>query len=119
MSWLRESWGKLARLRMMLASVAMVAAAAGLYTHALLGSNGWRSYQQKQSEYRKLQNEVQRMDEENRRLADEIQALRSDPKAIEKEAREQFRYAKPGEVIYILPEVAANSTHPASQSPQK
>jgi cell division protein FtsB len=30
--------------------------------------------------------------------------LKSDPKAIEKEAREQLRYAKPGEVIYLLPE---------------
>ncbi len=44
------------------------------------------------------------MDEENRRLDAEIKALKSDPKAIEKEAREQLRYAKPGEVIYLLPE---------------
>jgi cell division protein FtsB len=44
------------------------------------------------------------MDEENRRLDAEIKALKSDPKAIEKEAREQLRYAKPGEFIYLLPE---------------
>jgi cell division protein FtsB len=42
----------------------------------------------------------------------EIKALKSDPKAIEKEAREQLRYAKPGEVIYLLPEQRGPQTAP-------
>jgi cell division protein FtsB len=56
------------------------------------------------------------MDEENRRLDGDIRALKSDPKAIEKEAREQLRYAKPGEVIYLLPEQAGQQP---AQSPQQ
>ena len=56
------------------------------------------------------------MDEENQRLDAEIKALKSDPKAIEKEAREQLRYAKPGEVIYLLPEQPGQ--HAAQNAPQ-
>jgi cell division protein FtsB len=61
------------------------------------------------------------MDEENRRLDSEIKALKSDPKAIEKEAREQLRYAKPGEVIYLLPEPPAQhpAQNPATESARR
>ena len=64
----------------------------------------------KKAEYQKLQRELKRMDEENRRLDTEIKALKSDPKAIEKEAREQLRYAKPGEVIYLFRSSRDNSS---------
>ena len=95
---------KLVAWRRLLASALLALFAVGIFAHALLGNNGWLSYRQKQAEYQKLQDEIQRTDEENRRLEAAIQALKSDPKAIEKEAREQLRYAKPGEVIYLLPE---------------
>ena len=75
------------------------------------------TYRQKKAEYQKLQQDLKRMDEENRRLDAEIKALKSDPKAIEKEAREQLRYAKPGEVIYLLPEQPGQ--HPAPDSAQQ
>ncbi len=84
--------------RRLLASAAFMVIAGCLCAHVLLGNNGWMTYRQKKAEYRKLQQELKRMDEENRRLDAEIKALKSDPKAIEKEAREQLRYAKPGEV---------------------
>ncbi len=90
--------------RRLLASAVLVILAAGMFAHVLLGDNGWIKYRQKKAEYQKLQQQLQRMDEENQRLDAEIKALKSDPKAIEKEAREQLRYAKPGEVIYLLPE---------------
>ena len=90
--------------RRLLASALLAIFAVAIFAHVLFGNNGWMSYRQKQAEYQKLQDELQRMDEENRRLDAEIKGLKSDPKAIEKEAREQLRYAKPGEVIYLLPE---------------
>ena len=95
---------KLIAGRRLLASALLALFAVGIFAHVLFGNNGWMSYRQKQAEYQKLQAELQRMDEDNRRLDTEIKALKSDPKAIEKEAREQLRYAKPGEVIYLLPE---------------
>jgi cell division protein FtsB len=63
-----------------------------------------------------LQQEIERLDKDKQRMDLEIQALKSDPRAIEKEAREQLRYAKPGEVIYLLPEQSGQ--HPAQSPPQ-
>jgi cell division protein FtsB len=87
----------------------------GLCAHVVLGNNGWATYRQKKAEYEKLQQEIQQIDAENRRLDTEIRALKSDPKAIEKEAREQLRYAKPGEVIYLMPEQPGQG----AQTPQQ
>jgi cell division protein FtsB len=109
---LREFGEKLVKGRRLLASAALAMIAVGLCAHVLLGNNGWMSYRQKKVEYEGLQQDLQRMDEENRRLDTEIKALKSDPKAIEKEAREQLRYAKPGEVIYLLPEQAGTAQSP-------
>lgn len=103
---------RLMQWRRLLASAVLAMIAVGLCAHVLLGNNGWMSYRQKRAEYQKLQKDLQRMDDENRRLDAEIKALKSDPKAIEKEAREQLRYAKPGEVIYLLPE------QPGQHAPQ-
>jgi cell division protein FtsB len=72
--------------------------------HAVFGANGLIVYQHKRSEYRNLDAEIQSLQLENQKLNDHIKALQTDPKAIEKEAREQLRYAKPGEVIYVAPE---------------
>lgn len=117
MNWLQEFVQKLVQRRRVLASAAVLFIAVCICAHVLLGNNGWVTYKQKQVEYRKLQQEIKEMDQDNRRLDSEIKALKSDPKAIEKEAREQLRYAKPGEVIYLLPEQPAS--HPAQpQQPE-
>ena len=116
MKGLREFVGKLVQWRMLLASAVFLVIAGGLCAHVLLGNNGWMTYRQKKAEYHKLQQELERMDGENRRLDGDIRALKSDPKASEKDAREQLRYAKPGEVIYLLPEQPGQ--HPA-QGPQQ
>ncbi len=70
----------------------------------IFGANGYLAYRHKRVEYLKLQNEVEQIKAENEKLTGNIKSLKSDPKAIEKEAREQLRYAKPGEVIYVMPE---------------
>ena len=103
-SWVREFVQKLVEWRRLLASAALALIAVCICAHVMMGNNGWISYRAKKAEYQRLQQDLKRMDEENQRLDAEIKALKSDPKAIEKEAREQLRYAKPGEVIYLLPE---------------
>jgi cell division protein FtsB len=40
-------------------------------------------------------------------MRDQIERLKSDPDAIEHKAREELHYAKPGEVIYTLPQSEA------------
>lgn len=117
-SGLREFVQRLVQWRRLLASAVFAVIAVSLCMHVLLGENGWVKYRQKKAEYQKLQQDLQRMDEDNRRLDAEIKALKSDPKAIEKEAREQLRYAKPGEVIYLLPDQPGQ--HPAqAPAPQE
>jgi cell division protein FtsB len=111
----REFVEKVVQWRRLLASAAFLVIAGFLCAHVLTGNNGWIAYRQKKAEYQKLQQDLKRMDEENRHLDTEIKALKSDPKAIEKEAREQLRYAKPGEVIYLLPEQPGQH---AAQTPQ-
>jgi cell division protein FtsB len=100
--------------RRMLGSAFLALLAVALLAHVLFGNNGWLSYRQKRAESRKLQTQLQQMNDENQRLDTEIKALKSDPKEIEKEAREQLHYAKPGEVIYLLPEAPGQHASPSS-----
>jgi cell division protein FtsB len=63
------------------------------------------AYQKKKVEYRDLQKEIQSLQQQNAKIAAQNDALKNnDPEAIEKEAREQLRYAKPGERVYVIPE---------------
>ena len=60
-------------------------------------------YRAKESEYRQLQREIDLLQKDNAQFSGQIDQLKTDPKRIEKEAREQFHYARPGEVIYVSP----------------
>lgn len=92
------------RSRRKLATSGVAVLALLMAYHVVFGANGLLVYQQKRAEYRKLDSELRDLQVENQRLNDHIKALQTDPKAIEKEAREQLRYAKPGEVVYVAPE---------------
>ena len=85
--------------------------------HVVFGANGMLAYEQKRAEYRKLQSEMENLQKENERLQSDIKSLRSDPKAIEREAREQLRYARPGEMVFTYP--APNPTRPPQSSTAK
>lgn len=88
--------------RVATALVAMVAI--WLCLHVIFGANGMAVYRAKRAEYQNLEKDIKRLEKENDRYTGEIHQLRSDPRRIEKEAREQFHYARPGEVIYVSPE---------------
>ena len=94
-------WFLRSRRKLATAGVALLACL--LAVHVVAGPNGLFPYQQKRAEYRKLGKEVEQLQVENERLAKQIESLKSDPQAIEREAREQLRYARPGEVVYTLP----------------
>jgi cell division protein FtsB len=94
---------RLWNLRTKLATAAVAAFAIFLFIHVIFGANGMVVYQGKKSEYRTLQKDVDQLQKENERLSEQIKALKSDPNAIEKEAREQLHYARPGEVVYLTP----------------
>jgi cell division protein FtsB len=105
-------------LRRRLATAAVTLFAFWLFVHVMLGPNGMVVYRTKRSEYQDLQKEINGLQKENALYSEQINQLKTDPKRIEKEAREQFHYARPGEVIYVSPEPRAPEqpvTHSASK----
>ena len=85
--------------------------------HVVNGKHGLSSWEQKRTEDKELQKEIQDLQQENARLRLRVDRLKSDPDAIEHEAREKLRYAKPGEVIVDLSGETPNRLSlPASSS---
>jgi cell division protein FtsB len=98
-SWLAVEWRRLG-------TAAAVVLIVGLLLHAMFGANGMVVYRQKQTEMHTLESEVDRLQKENDQSVTQIKSLKSDPAAIEKEAREQLHYTRPGEVVYVNPDAA-------------
>ena len=78
-----------------------------LFLHVMFGANGMVVYRQKRAEYQTLRHEIDDLQKENDHYTSQINALQTDPKTIEKEAREQLHYARPGEVVYRGPRPSA------------
>jgi cell division protein FtsB len=105
-------------LRRRLATIFVVVAAVSLFAHVVFGANGMIVYKQKRLEYEALHKQILEEQQENERYASQIQALKADDKAIEKEAREQLGYAKPGEYVYVAPtpaQPAPSANHSAKK----
>jgi cell division protein FtsB len=90
-------------LRRRIATIAVTLLAASLFVHVMFGANGMVVYKQKRAEYEALRKQIVRVQQENDRYTQQVQGLKSDQKSIEKEAREQLGYAKPGEYVYVPP----------------
>ncbi|PYV88796.1 MAG: hypothetical protein DMG90_13395 [Acidobacteria bacterium] len=86
-----------------LATVAVALLTLWMLVHVVFGANGMVVYRQKRTEYQNLRQEVDDLQHQNDKYSAQIKALQSDPNTIEKEAREQLHYARPGEVIYVEP----------------
>jgi len=105
-------------LRRRIATIAVTVLAASLFVHVMFGANGMVVYKQKRAEYEVLRKQIVQVQQENDRYTQQIQGLKSDQKSIEKEAREQLGYAKPGEYVYVAPtpaKPAAPATHSAKR----
>lgn len=105
-------------LRRRIATITVTVLAVSLFIHVMFGANGMIVYKQKRAEYEALQKQIAQVQQENERYTQQIQGLKSDEKAVEKEAREQLGYAKPGEYVYVPP-VAVKPVPPANHSARK
>jgi cell division protein FtsB len=74
-----------------------------LFLHVMFGANGMVVYRQKRAEYQSLRNEIDVLQKESEHYTQQINSLQTDPRTIEKEAREQLHYTRPGEVVYVAP----------------
>jgi cell division protein FtsB len=90
-------------LRRRIATIAVALVAVSLFVHVMFGANGMVVYKQKRGEYQSLRNQIDQVQQENERYTGQIEGLKTDRTAIEKEAREQLGYAKPGEYVYVPP----------------
>jgi cell division protein FtsB len=89
-----------------------------LFVHVMFGANGMVIYRQKRAEYQNLQKEIDSLQKETDHYNKQINALKTDPKTIEKEAREVLHYTKPGEVVFVAPNVP-NAPTPGNHSAKK
>jgi cell division protein FtsB len=89
-----------------------------LFVHVVFGANGMVIYKQKRAEYESLQKQITREQQENDRYTQQITGLKTDQKSIEKEAREQLGYAKPGEYVYVPP-TPAKAAPPTNHSAKR
>ena len=119
MAKLRPTLTLLYGLRRRLATAAVAVLTVWLFAHVMFGDNGMVIYRQKKAEYQALQKEIDGLQKENDRYTQQVKALQApDPNTIEKEAREQLHYARPGEVVYVAPptpHVATRDTNAAQK----
>ena len=79
-----------------------VGAIALLALVSAIDPTGIRKHLRLRGEVERMREENLRLAEENARLAREARALRSEPAALERAAREELRFVRPGEVVYRL-----------------
>lgn len=103
MAKLRPTLTMLHGIRRRMATAAVAAFTVWLFVHVMFGANGMVVYRQKRAEYLGLQTEIRSLQLENDRYSGQINSLQTDPRTIEKEAREQLHYARPGELVYVSP----------------
>lgn len=90
-------------LRRRIATVAVAIVAGSLFLHVMFGANGMVVYKQKRAEFQSLRKQIVQVQQDNDRYSAQVQALNTDRTAIEKEAREELGYVKPGEYVYVPP----------------
>lgn len=83
-------------------AILYVGALALLATLSALDPAGIRKHLRLHDEVRRMTDENRRLAEENARLAREVRGLRSDPATLERAAREELRFVRPGEIVYRL-----------------
>jgi cell division protein FtsB len=106
------------RVRRRLATAAVAILTVWLFVHVMFGANGMTVYRAKKTEYQELQKQIENLGKENDLYTEQVGELKTDPKRIEKEAREQFHYARPGEVIYVSP-APSPADHPATRTARR
>lgn len=108
-------------MRRVLATLCLAMLAVLIGYRVVFGANGMKVWQSKRAEVETLQKEIDRKQSEHEHLQRYVEQLqRGDPSVIEKEAREQLGYVKPGEVVLFeqrgrsdprqTPSVAENTT---------
>lgn len=65
-------------------------------------ARGFRRYFRLRQDIHALEERNRALSAQNAAMVREIEALRTDPRALERAAREELRFIKPGEVVFNL-----------------
>jgi cell division protein FtsB len=95
----------------------LILALFALLVHDIFGAHGFIAMRRTQKEIADIKDQIGRINTENKSLSEQVTSLKSDPKAIERIAREEMGLARPGELIYKLPDSAkpGDSQEPGAQ----
>jgi cell division protein FtsB len=77
-----------------------------LLVHDIFGAHGFIAMRRTQKEIQQTRQQIVKLNDENKSLNQQVTSLKTDPKAIERIAREEMGLARPGEMIYKIPESA-------------
>ena len=75
-----------------------------LLVHDVFGPHGFIAMRRTQKEIEQIREQIGKMNDQNKSLAEQVNSLKSDPKSIERIAREEMGLARPGEMIFKLPD---------------
>jgi cell division protein FtsB len=107
-----QSW--FYRMRRVLMTLCLAALTVFIGYKAVFGANGMKVWQAKKAEASALQQEIDHMVDEQAKLQRRVDGLRrGDASLIEKEAREQLGYVKPGEVVLFEQRTKSDLKTPA------
>ncbi len=81
----------------------LIALTVVLMYFALSGSHGYFHLLRGEKQALALTRKTESLDKDMRDLRKRIQAIQDEPSALEKQAREEVGFAKPGETLYIFP----------------
>lgn len=77
-----------------------------LLVHDIFGPHGFIAMRRTQKQIDQVRAQIGKMNAENQSLAGEVNALKTDPKSIERIAREEMGLARPGEMIFKIPDTS-------------
>jgi cell division protein FtsB len=75
-----------------------------LLVHDVFGPHGFIAMRRTQMEIEQIRQQIGRVNNENKALTDQVNSLKTDPKSIERIAREEMGLARPGELIFKIPD---------------
>jgi cell division protein FtsB len=75
-----------------------------LLIHDIFGPHGFIAMRRTQKEIDQIREQIVKMNDENKSLTDQVTSLKSDPQSIERIAREEMGLARPGEMIFKIPD---------------
>ncbi len=75
-----------------------------LLVHDVFGPHGFIAMRRTQKEIDQIREQIVKINSDNKSLTDQVNSLKSDPQSIERIAREEMGLARPGEMIFKLPD---------------